>query len=273
MSTSMEQNASPLGHPLHIFDQTVEIQTARGIIIISILLHLQSGVGENGNVVAPSRVGDVNVLVSELGENFAEDTESSRSGEGLDAGYAFFFEGCAILSVYKSQCEVDKVGTSSNSRIFVIQLLFDQFLFRLPDDGKNEWISLITSIGTDADVDLLRKVVVQVRLCQTNNRIRRSHWEILPRRRMLSLLRCRRSICKTPTGHPGGTKRSWGRSRRRGGRGGSCHSGKGGGRIYESRWTGGADGGGEGCATDDSLCCLAKEDHGFDFSWSLLNSK
>ncbi len=94
----MKQNATTLGHPLHVLDQTLEIQSARGVIIISILFHLQSGICKNGDVIPPSRVGDVNVLVPELGEDFAEDAESSRSGEGLDSSDPFFFEGYAVFS-------------------------------------------------------------------------------------------------------------------------------------------------------------------------------
>ena len=62
--TRMKQNDGSLGHILDILHHVVKIQIGRLGIVVAVLAHLQPRVGKDGNVVAPGRVGHVNVLVA-----------------------------------------------------------------------------------------------------------------------------------------------------------------------------------------------------------------
>ena len=107
----------------------------------------------------------------------------------------------AILAIRKSQCEVHKVRTASldidigkeinqskgckqrfglelnlhhlgthNSRIFMVNLLSIDIIFCFSNNRKHEGLSLIATIRTHTNIDLIRKLIVQICLIGNTKR-------------------------------------------------------------------------------------------------------
>mmetsp|Transcript_51938 Transcript_51938/g.110352 ORF Transcript_51938/g.110352 Transcript_51938/m.110352 type:complete len:276 (-) Transcript_51938:408-1235(-) len=84
VSASMKKDAATLGHCTDIIDQVRKVQTASFVVIVSVLPDLQPSVSEDGNMVSPCGVGNINVLVTKLMQHLAKDTKTTSARQGLD---------------------------------------------------------------------------------------------------------------------------------------------------------------------------------------------
>ena len=67
-----------------------------------------------------------------------------------------------IFDVFVVCGKICRSERTHDSRIFVVQLLGDDVLFGLSDDGKHEWLALIATVGAYANVHLIGIVIFQI---------------------------------------------------------------------------------------------------------------
>jgi len=121
MSTGMQQNAASLRHSFHIFNQINKIQTTLFIIVIPILPHFETGIGEDRDVIAPRWIGllfsnktktnatsvsiilnfhsqqqpwytyNINMRVSKSMKYLSKNTQPSSSRQGLNTSDSILF--------------------------------------------------------------------------------------------------------------------------------------------------------------------------------------
>lgn len=115
MSTSVKENSGSLRHFGNILDHTVKVEIGRGRVVVSVLADFQTGIGKNGNVIAPGGIGHVNMGVSVTTQEFAHDTEATRPRQGLDTLNALILQRGRVFAVAKLQGAVDELGVARDS--------------------------------------------------------------------------------------------------------------------------------------------------------------
>lgn len=88
MGAGVEEDHGLLGGGLEILNQTLEVQSAGLGVIVPVVLDLNARVVEDGDVVSPGWVGDVDGLggLVELGQELGSNPEGSSSRDGLAGG-------------------------------------------------------------------------------------------------------------------------------------------------------------------------------------------
>lgn len=97
----MEQDNRVVGSILDVLQHSLQVQTDRLLVVVSVLLDFQSGVLEDGSVVTPGRCRQVDSLgmrVVSLQEG-SSDSESASSRDGLGDGYSSFLDGGRVFAV------------------------------------------------------------------------------------------------------------------------------------------------------------------------------
>mmetsp|Transcript_14764 Transcript_14764/g.20536 ORF Transcript_14764/g.20536 Transcript_14764/m.20536 type:complete len:280 (-) Transcript_14764:190-1029(-) len=94
MSTHMHQHYATVRRIINILEHSIDIYAVGLAIIISVLLHLQTRVLHNWNVIPPSRVRYVNIGLGPARmifvDEFATDSKSSSARKSLNSSYTTF---------------------------------------------------------------------------------------------------------------------------------------------------------------------------------------
>lgn len=101
VGAGVEEDEGVVGGSLEIGDQTIKVEANGLFVVVFVLLDLQARVEEDGLVVCPRRVGDVDglcVRVESL-EECATYSQGTGTRDGLCNGDAVFFERLAVWSV------------------------------------------------------------------------------------------------------------------------------------------------------------------------------
>ena len=88
VGTGVEEDHGLLGGSLEILNQTLEVKSTGLGIIVSVVLDLNARVIEDGDVVSPGWVGDINSLggLVELGQELGSNPEGTSSRDRLAGG-------------------------------------------------------------------------------------------------------------------------------------------------------------------------------------------
>ena len=82
------------------------------VIVIVVMSDMQAGVMKDGRMVAPGRIGNINVMVAELCQELTHDTETTCSGQTLDASNSILLKRYRVLTIGEFESQVDKLGVS-----------------------------------------------------------------------------------------------------------------------------------------------------------------
>lgn len=153
----VEQEHAALGRGLDVGEQTLEVEADRVLVVVPVLLDLHAGVLEDGGVVGPRRVRDVDLLGSgvEALEEGGADAQGARAGYGLGDDEAV--EGGAVLAVGQHGGGLGELGHTRDAGVLLVQPRGDDLLLGLADGGQDVWLALVIAVGADA---CLRKFVL-----------------------------------------------------------------------------------------------------------------
>lgn len=79
MRTGMKQDDASFGHLLKILHHVIKVQIRAVGVVVSILVNCEARVGKDGIVVAPSRIGKINVLMSVSLHEFSKHAKAPSS--------------------------------------------------------------------------------------------------------------------------------------------------------------------------------------------------
>jgi hypothetical protein len=180
VSTSVEKEDTAIGGSLDISNQTLKVQADGFLVVVAVLLNLEAGVVEDGLVVSPRRLGNVDLLFAreELGEESGTDTESTGTRDGLSDGDAV--QGGAVGAVGQLSGGGRELRNTSDAGVLLVQLGLDDLLLSLTNGREHVGLASIVTVGTDTQVDLLVELVGLEGFSNTKNGIRRTLGDVGP---------------------------------------------------------------------------------------------
>lgn len=142
-----EEDAA-VGGGLDVGDEALEVEANGLLVVVAVLLNLEAGMAEDGLVVSPRRVGDVDLLLAgeELGEEGSADAEGTSAGDGLGDGDAVEGDAVTIGELSGSGGELRDTGDAG---VLLVQLAVDNLLLGLADGGEDVGLASIVTVGTD----------------------------------------------------------------------------------------------------------------------------
>jgi hypothetical protein len=149
VSTSVEKEDTAVGGRLDVSNQTLKVEADGLLVIVAVLLNLKAGVVEDGLVVSPRRLRDVDLLFTreELGEESGTDTESTGTRDGLGDGDAV--QGGAVGAVGQLGGGGRELRNTSDAGILLVQLGLNDLLLGLANGREHVGLASIVTVGTD----------------------------------------------------------------------------------------------------------------------------
>lgn len=146
----VEQEDAALGRLLDVLHHPLKVQPDGVLVVVPVLVHLEAGLREDGVVVGPRRVGDVNVLSAgvEGAEEGGGDAQGTGAGDGLGDGEAV--EGGVGLAVGEARGGGGELGEASDAGVLLVQLGSDDLLLRGADGGEDVGLAGVIAVGADA---------------------------------------------------------------------------------------------------------------------------
>lgn len=154
VGASVEKEDTALRGSLDVSNHTLEVETDGLLVVVAVLLDLKTGVVEDGFVVGPRRLRDVDLLLTreELGEESSSNTESTGTRDGLGDGDAV--QGGAVGAVGQLGSGGRELGNTGNASVLLVHLGLDDLLLSLANRGENVRLAGIVTVGTDTCVQV-----------------------------------------------------------------------------------------------------------------------
>ena len=145
VSASMQQDDGLVRRSFEIVDHPVKVQANGFLVVVSVLFHLKSRVLEDGVVVGPAGVGDVDFLSMrvEAFEEGAADSKCAGAGDGLCDGHPVFFYWCRVGSIGKNCSSFGECRDASDASIFFVGFGRNDFLLRSADRWQHIRLALV----------------------------------------------------------------------------------------------------------------------------------
>lgn len=110
VSAGVQQYYTASGHLFQVLHESVKVQVGIFGIVVPVLVHLQAHILENGVVVAPRRIGNVNVFGTVTLDQCPKNAQPARPTQGLDSLNATVEELFAVVTVGKLERQLSKLG-------------------------------------------------------------------------------------------------------------------------------------------------------------------
>ena len=131
-------------------------------------------------MVTPGGVADVESGGLELLEELTDDAESTSSGEGLDRGDSGVTNEGTVPSEEDSLGTLSELGETVNGEVLLVEgSIIDNSLLGLAHDGEDVGLSVVITVGTDTEVDLLGVLVGLEASGEAKDGVGGGHWNVL----------------------------------------------------------------------------------------------
>lgn len=146
----VEQEDAPLGRLLDVLHHALKVQADGLLVVVPVLLDGEAGLGEDGVVVGPRGVGDVDVLGAgvEGAEEGGGDAQGAGARDGLGDGDPV--EGRAGLAVREARGGGGELGEAGDAGVLLVHLVGDDLLLGGADRGKDVGLAGVIAVGADA---------------------------------------------------------------------------------------------------------------------------
>lgn len=145
VSTGVQQDDAAVRSSLDVLDQTLEVQTDGVLVVVAVLLDLEAGVLEDGAVVGPAGVGEVDLLgagVEALKES-TSDAEGTGTGDGLGDDQAVILEDSRVGAVGKLGGGVGEGGDTGDTSVFLVAARRNDLVLGGADGGQDVGLALV----------------------------------------------------------------------------------------------------------------------------------
>lgn len=143
---SVEKEDGSLLSTLDVGDHTLEVEANGVLVVVSVLGDLESGVDEDGTVVGPGWVWNVDLLCARvpLREELATDAKSTSSRDGLGDDKAV--ESRGTLTVSKDGGSLGELWDTGDTGVLLVHLSLDDLVLGGANRWENVWLSGIVTI-------------------------------------------------------------------------------------------------------------------------------
>lgn len=147
VGTGVEQDDAVLGGCLDVLDQALEVQTNGVLVIVAVLLDLEAGVLEDGVVVGPAGVGQVDLLragVEALEEGTAN-AEGTGTGDGLGDDEAVVLDDGGAGAVGQLGGGVGEGRDTGDAGVFLVAARGDDLVLGGANGGEDVGLALVVT--------------------------------------------------------------------------------------------------------------------------------
>jgi hypothetical protein len=147
VSTGVQQNDAALGGGLDVLDETLKVQTDGVLVVVAVLLDLEAGVLENGVVVGPAGVGQVDLLRArvEALEESTTNAESTGTGDGLGDDETIILDNGGAGTVGQLGSGVGEGRDTGDAGILLVAARGDDLVLSGANGGKNVGLALVVT--------------------------------------------------------------------------------------------------------------------------------
>lgn len=147
VSASVEQDDAVLGSGLDIGDQALKVQTNGVLVVVAVLLDLKARVLEDGVVVGPAGVGEVDLLrvgVEALEER-TTDAQGTSAGNGLGDDEAVLGQSGGVLAVGQLGSGVGEGRDTGDAGVLLVEARSNDLVLGLADGGQDVRLALVVT--------------------------------------------------------------------------------------------------------------------------------
>lgn len=147
VSASVQQDDAVVRGGLDIGDQTLKVQTNGVLVVVAVLLDLEARVAEDGVVVGPARVGEVDLLrvgVEALQER-TTDAQGTSTGDGLGDDEAVLGQGGGVLAVGQLGGSVGEGRDTGDTGVFLVEARSNDLVLSLADGGQDVRLAFVVT--------------------------------------------------------------------------------------------------------------------------------
>lgn len=143
---SVKQEDGSLLSTLDISNHALKVKTNGVLVVVSVLRDLESRVGEDGTVVGPRWVWDVDLLCAwvPLCEELSSDAESTGARDGLGDDEAV--ESRGALSVGEDGRGLGELWDTGDAGVLLVHLGLDDLVLGGANGWENVWLSSIVTV-------------------------------------------------------------------------------------------------------------------------------
>jgi hypothetical protein len=149
VGAGVEQDDALLGGGLDVGDQTLEVEADGLLVVVAVLSDLETGIREDGLVVGPARVGEVDLLGAgvELLEERASNAEGTGAGDGLGDDKAVVLDGGGVGTVGELGGGSGECGNTSDACVLLVEAGCDNLVLGGADGGQDVGLALVVTCG------------------------------------------------------------------------------------------------------------------------------
>ena len=154
VSTGVQQDDAVLGGGLDVGDQALKVQANGILVVVAVLLDLQARVLEDGVVVGPAGVGQVDLLrvrVEALQESTA-DSQGTGAGDGLGDDQTAILDDGGVLAIGELSSRAGEGRDTGDAGIFLVAAGGDNLVLGGAHGGQNEGLALIITCLTEFSI-------------------------------------------------------------------------------------------------------------------------
>lgn len=147
VSACVQQDDAVVRGGLDIGDQALKVQTDCVLVVVAVLLDLEARVLEDGIVVGPARVGEVDLLrmgVEALQERTA-DAQGTSAGDGLGDDEAVLGQGGGLGAVGQLGSGLGEGRDAGDTGVLLVEARSDDLVLRLADGGQDVRLALVVT--------------------------------------------------------------------------------------------------------------------------------
>merc|ERR1712159_718526 len=139
-------------------------------------------------MVGPSRIADVDFSRKVLLDEFETKSKGTGTRESLGSSNSFFLENRVAFTEQQFSSDSSESSMTVDRKIFLVDgWVVGNFLLSISDNVEDVRLSLVVSVSTNADIDLLGVLVGFVGIGNTEDSIRRSQFDVFESTRSVVL--------------------------------------------------------------------------------------
>ena len=145
VSAGVEKDDAVLGSSLDVGNQTLKVQTDGVLVVVTVLVDLQTRVLEDGTVVGPTGVGEVDLLgvrVEALQES-STDSQGAGTGDGLGDDETVVLEDGGIGAVGELSSSLGEGRDTGDTGVFLVETGGDNLVLGSADGGQDVGLALV----------------------------------------------------------------------------------------------------------------------------------
>ena len=180
VGASVEEDAGTWCSSIQVSKHAVDIKSLGCLVEVSVLTDIDASAGEDLVMVAPGWVAHVKSGGLILGKEFSDDTESTCTREGLDSSDGIASDEWAVPAEDNTLSALVELSETFNSKVLLVEgSISDDSSLSLANNGENIGLSIVVTISTDTEVDLLGVLIGLEPCCKGKDGIGGCHWHVL----------------------------------------------------------------------------------------------